>query len=65
MRVGRLIARRKRGEYVVYADVSGQGKKAVRVKIGYLADRNGIEEKVKAIRQAATLREAVSVVGGM
>lgn len=65
MRLYRLIARKLGGDYYVYADISGQGKRPVRAKLGLLADRDGIERKVDSIRKAVTLRDALSVREGM
>lgn len=65
MRLYRLVGRHEKGGVVVFADISGQGKRPVRVRIGYLADRDGIEQKVQEIRDSVNLREAVRVRGGM
>lgn len=63
MRIHRLVAQKKGAGFEVKADVSGQGKRSVRVSVGYLNDPETIKLNVEKIRKAATLREALSVSG--
>ena len=65
MRIHRLVATKKGKGFYVKADVSGQGKRSVRVGVGYLNDPETIKANVEKIRGAATLRQALSVSEGV